>query len=106
MSDQVKNTKCELENLIFQYKLKSLQSFRNDTYILEVNNQAVCLNSKNEMVLSNAPFPKEFRRHEIEVAKSKIHGSTPTVKTAREWYTSKLQKVKQLFNVQSIIGGQ
>lgn len=105
MSDKVTTPNCDLENRIFEYKLKSLQSFRGDTFIVEVNNQVVCVNKHQQMVLTNEPFPTEFKRHELETVKQKIHGVQPVVKTAKDFYTSKLQLAKRLLGINSIIGG-
>ncbi len=102
--NQNNKTMSDLEKQIFELKLKSLQAFRNNTFIVEINNKTVSLNAKKEMVLTYAPLPTEFQRHEVETIKSKVYGANPVVTLAKEWYLNKLAQVKQNLFIQSIIG--
>lgn len=91
-----KSNECELEKRIFDYKLKEIKAWRNLHFIIEVNGKPVCLNSKNNLILTNAPFPTEFTAVEMHQVKKVITGVEPKIIPVREWYKIKLKQLTHL----------
>ncbi|MCC6447064.1 MAG: hypothetical protein IT215_00050 [Chitinophagaceae bacterium] len=88
--------KCELEKRIYEYKLKEIKAWRNLHFIIEVNGRPVCINNKNNLVLSDAPFPTEFTSVQMHQVKNVIAGVEPKIIPVREWYKSKLKLLTQV----------
>lgn len=87
---------CELEQRIFDYKLKELTAWRRHAFILEVNGKPVCQRADKTLVLMNNPFPTEFSTVEMFRVKNIITGREPEVIPVRDWYRKKLMQLTQI----------
>ena len=102
MSKQKRQQQTDLEQRVFEYKLRSLKAWKSRSFIVEVNNKTVSRNRHNAMVLTNDPFPTEFSGSDLEVIRKNITGADPQVFSVMEWYSRKRQELAtrvQVFNV-------
>lgn len=92
LSEQQKKSN-ELEKRIFDYKLKELQSWRSNAFILEVNGKQICVNRNNNMILTNHPFPSEFLSHDVKRIEKIITGESVQAIPVKEWYKAQLKRL-------------
>lgn len=92
LSEQQKKS-SELEQRIFDYKLKELKAWRSQAFILEVNGKQICLNRKNNMILTNHPFPSEFLSHDVKRIEKIITGELVQATPVKEWYKAQLKRL-------------